>query len=163
MTDCFSLPDCFSACKPTQELPVTQLARHVNLFHLVISDNQRPESLSLPHSLAPPIKATTHFQPSHCTLNPKEWQSCSLVPINLSLPHVAWSLFGSTLQILWIKHGQSHSSQCTLLFSDTLWLCFVDLLKGDEIYWLRTEPNCLPLLIFLVVRSQYVTISSLCM
>jgi hypothetical protein len=31
--------DCFSACKTTQELPVTQLARHVNLFHLVITDN----------------------------------------------------------------------------------------------------------------------------
>jgi hypothetical protein len=61
MTACFSLPDCFSACKTTQELPVTQLARHVNLFHLVIADNQRPETLSLPHGLAPPIKPTTQF------------------------------------------------------------------------------------------------------
>jgi hypothetical protein len=34
---CFS--DCFSVCKTTQELPVTQLARHVDLFHLVITDN----------------------------------------------------------------------------------------------------------------------------
>jgi hypothetical protein len=53
MTTCFS-PDCFSACKTTQELPVTQLARHVVLFHLVIADNWRPETLSLPHGLAPP-------------------------------------------------------------------------------------------------------------
>jgi hypothetical protein len=45
----------------SQELPVTQLAKHVNLFHLVITDNQRPETLSLPHGLAPPIKPTTHF------------------------------------------------------------------------------------------------------
>jgi hypothetical protein len=50
-----SLPDCFSACKTTQELPVTHLARHVNLFHLVTADKQRPETLSLPHGLAPPI------------------------------------------------------------------------------------------------------------
>jgi hypothetical protein len=56
---CFS--DCFSACKTTQELPVTQLARRVNLFHLVVTDNQRPETPSLPHGLAPPIKHTTHF------------------------------------------------------------------------------------------------------
>jgi hypothetical protein len=61
MTACFSLPDCFSACKTTQELPVTQLARHVDLFHLVITDNQRPETLSLPHGSAPPIKPTTQF------------------------------------------------------------------------------------------------------
>jgi hypothetical protein len=54
-------PNCFSAYK-TQELPVTQLARHVNLFHLVITDNWRPESVSLPHGLAPPIKSTTHFR-----------------------------------------------------------------------------------------------------
>jgi hypothetical protein len=30
----------------SQELPVTQLARHVYLFHLVITDNWRPETLS---------------------------------------------------------------------------------------------------------------------
>jgi hypothetical protein len=45
----------------SQELPVTQLARHVDLFHLVITGNQRPETLSLPHGLVPPIKPTTHF------------------------------------------------------------------------------------------------------
>jgi hypothetical protein len=44
-----------------QELPVFQLSRHVNLFHLVITDNRRPETLSLPHGLAPPVKPTTHF------------------------------------------------------------------------------------------------------
>jgi hypothetical protein len=56
--NCF--PACFSAYK-TQELPVTQLARHVDLFHLMITDNQRQETLSIPHGLAPPIKPTTHF------------------------------------------------------------------------------------------------------
>jgi hypothetical protein len=50
--------DCFSACKTTQELLVTQLARHIDLFHLVVTDNQRPDSLSLPHGLDPPIKHT---------------------------------------------------------------------------------------------------------
>jgi hypothetical protein len=44
----------------SQELPVSQPARHVNLFHLVIKDNQRPETLSLPHDLAFPIKPATH-------------------------------------------------------------------------------------------------------
>jgi hypothetical protein len=44
-----------------QELSVTQLSRHVDLFNLVITDNRRPETLSLPHGLAPPIKPTTHF------------------------------------------------------------------------------------------------------
>jgi hypothetical protein len=61
MTAGFALPDCFWACKTTQGLPVTQLARHVDLFHLVMADNQRPETLSLPHGLAPPIKPTTQF------------------------------------------------------------------------------------------------------
>jgi hypothetical protein len=56
--NCF--PACFSAYK-TQELPIPPLARHVDLFHLVITDNQRPDSLSLPHGLAPPIKPITHF------------------------------------------------------------------------------------------------------
>jgi hypothetical protein len=55
-TACFSLPDCFLACQTTQELPVTQLARHVDLFPLVIAENQRPETLSLPHGLTPSIK-----------------------------------------------------------------------------------------------------------
>jgi hypothetical protein len=61
MTACFSLPDCFLACKTTQELSVTQLARHVDLFHLVIADNQWPKTLSLPHGLASPIKPTTQL------------------------------------------------------------------------------------------------------
>jgi hypothetical protein len=39
---------CFSACRTPQELPVTQLARHVNLFHLVITDNQTRNSLPPP-------------------------------------------------------------------------------------------------------------------
>jgi hypothetical protein len=64
MTTCFSLLDCFSACKTIQELPVIQLARHVDLFHLVITNNWRPETLSLSCGLTPPIKPTNHFQPS---------------------------------------------------------------------------------------------------
>jgi hypothetical protein len=83
-----SLPDCFSACKTTQELPVTQLARHVNLFHLVIADNRTPETLALPHGLAPPIKPTTHFSWAASLWTWKEWQPCGLVPINLAFPCV---------------------------------------------------------------------------
>jgi hypothetical protein len=86
---CFS--DFFSACKTTQELPVTQLARHIDLFHLVITDNRRPETLSLPHGLTPPRKSTTHFQPSCSTLNPKRVMALQSGPINLSFAHVAWS------------------------------------------------------------------------
>jgi hypothetical protein len=63
----------------TQELPVTQLARYVDLFHLVITDNQRPETLSLLYGLAPPIKPTTHFSQS-AALWTREWHSCCLVP-----------------------------------------------------------------------------------
>jgi hypothetical protein len=55
----------------SQELPVTQLARHVNLFHLVITDNQTRNSLPPPW-LGPSYKAHYPFQPSCCTLNPKE-------------------------------------------------------------------------------------------
>jgi hypothetical protein len=94
------LPDCFSACKTPQELLVTELAWYVDLFHLVIADIGDQRLSPSPMAWPPPIKPTTHFQPSHCTLNPKEWQSCGLVPINLSFPHMAWSLFGSTLQFL---------------------------------------------------------------
>jgi hypothetical protein len=65
-----------AACFPallakSQELPVTQLARHVDLFYLVVTDNRRPETLSLPHGLAPPIKPTTDFSLSRFTLHPK--------------------------------------------------------------------------------------------
>jgi hypothetical protein len=74
-----SMPDCFSACKATQELPITQLARYVNLFHLVIIDNLRPETLSLPHCLAPSIKPTMHFSQA-ASLWTWEWQPCILVP-----------------------------------------------------------------------------------
>jgi hypothetical protein len=97
MTACFSLPDCFLACKTTQELPVTQLARHVDLFHLIIADHHRPDSLSLPHGLAPPIKHTTHFSQAAA---PWPWGTALRSGlINLPFPHVAWSLFGRTLQI----------------------------------------------------------------
>jgi hypothetical protein len=42
------------------ELQVSQLAGHVDPLHLVITDNHRPGTHSLPHALAPPIKPTTH-------------------------------------------------------------------------------------------------------
>jgi hypothetical protein len=108
MTTCFCLPDCFSAYKTTQELPATQLARHVDLLHLVITDNPRPETLSLFHGLALLIKPTTHFQPSCLTLNPR-MMALQSVPINLSFPYVEWSLFGSTLQkiSLYMNFGNS--------------------------------------------------------
>jgi hypothetical protein len=93
-----SLPDCFLACKTTQELPVTQLARHVDLFHLVITDNQKPEALSLPHGLAPPIKPTTHFSQASSLWTQKSDSPAVWFLMSLSFPHVAWSLFGSSLQ-----------------------------------------------------------------
>jgi hypothetical protein len=52
-----------------QKLPVTRLARQVDLFHLVITDNQRLETLSLPHGLAPPIKPITHFSQATALCN----------------------------------------------------------------------------------------------
>jgi hypothetical protein len=64
------------------------------------ADNQRPDSLSLPHGLASTIKPTTHFQLSHLTLNPKRVMALRSGPINLSFPHVAWSLFSSTLHLV---------------------------------------------------------------
>jgi hypothetical protein len=53
----------------SQELPVIQLVRHVDLFHMVITDNQRSETLSLPPSLGPSYKAHHPIQPSCYTLN----------------------------------------------------------------------------------------------
>jgi hypothetical protein len=71
---------CFPALfAKTQELPVTQLVRHVHLFHLVITDNQRPQTLSLPHGLVPPIKPTTHFSQA-AALWTLGWQPCGPVP-----------------------------------------------------------------------------------
>jgi hypothetical protein len=100
---CFS--DCFSACKTPQELPVTQLARQVDLFHLVITDNQRPETLSLPYGLTSPIKPTTQFSQA-ASLWTWEWWPSSLVPINLFFPHMAWSLFSSTLHYVCMEISQ---------------------------------------------------------
>jgi hypothetical protein len=89
MTACFSLPDCFLACKTIQELPVSQLPRHINLFHLVITNNHGGETLSLPHGLTLPIKPTTQFtQVAAPDLGEAALQSGL---INLSFPHVAWS------------------------------------------------------------------------
>jgi hypothetical protein len=84
----------FLSCKTTQELPVTQLARHVDLFHLIIWSQIIRDQTFLPLPwLGPSYKAHYPFQQS-CSL------ICSLVPINLSFPHMVWSLFGSTLQKL---------------------------------------------------------------
>jgi hypothetical protein len=66
MTTCFSLPYCFSACKTTSSYSTSQACWPV-------PDNQRPETLSLPHGLAPPIKPTTHFSQTSA-LWTREWQ-----------------------------------------------------------------------------------------
>jgi hypothetical protein len=96
---CDCLPN-FAACFPAskcQELPVSQLARHINPFHLVITENRRLETLSLPHGLAPPIKPTTHSSQAAAPWIQGSVQQSAL-SINLYFPHVAWSLFGSSLQ-----------------------------------------------------------------
>jgi hypothetical protein len=54
------IPLLVSLLEKSQEPPVTQLARHVDLFHLVTTDNWRQETLSLHSGLAPPIKHATH-------------------------------------------------------------------------------------------------------
>jgi hypothetical protein len=91
------VPLLVSLLAKSQELPVSQLARHVNLLHLVITDNRRPETLSLPPWLGPSYKAHYPFQPSPCSLNPRETSQQSVISINLSFPHTVWSLFGSSL------------------------------------------------------------------
>jgi hypothetical protein len=79
--DCLpNSPACFPALlAKSQELPVTQLARHVDLFYLVIIDNWSLETLSLSHGLALPIKPTTYFSQA-TALWTWEWQPCGLVP-----------------------------------------------------------------------------------
>jgi hypothetical protein len=91
--------DCFSAWKTPQKLPGIQLARHVDLFHLVVTDNQRPETLSVPHALDPPIMHTTHFTQSAAPW-PQGGSPTVWIPINLSFPHMEWSLFTSTLHLV---------------------------------------------------------------
>jgi hypothetical protein len=59
MTTC-QTPLLVSLLAKSQELSVSQLARHVNPFHLVITDNWRPETIRLLHGLAPSKKPTTH-------------------------------------------------------------------------------------------------------
>jgi hypothetical protein len=55
------MSDCFSHfIERSLDLILWIKFRHVDLFHLVITDNQRPETLSL-HGLALPIKPTTQF------------------------------------------------------------------------------------------------------
>jgi hypothetical protein len=73
-----SLP--VSLLAKSQELPVSQLGRHDDLCHMVITDNQKPETLSLPYGLAPPIKPITHFSQATALWTWKEWQPCHLVP-----------------------------------------------------------------------------------
>jgi hypothetical protein len=50
--------------------------------------------------LGPSYKAHYPFQPSCCTLILRETAQQSVISINLSFPHVAWSLFGSSLHFL---------------------------------------------------------------
>jgi hypothetical protein len=52
MTTCQAsllVPLLVSQLAKCQEIPVSQLAGHIDPFHLVSTDNQRPETLSLPH------------------------------------------------------------------------------------------------------------------
>jgi hypothetical protein len=60
MTACKTLLLVFLFAK-SQERSVSQLARHVDLFHLVNTDNQRRGTVSLPHRMAPLIKPPTHY------------------------------------------------------------------------------------------------------
>jgi hypothetical protein len=69
----------------SQELPVSQLARHVDRLHLVITDNWKSETLSLPHGIASPIKPTTNSSQATAVWtwksdNPAVWPCCSAVP-----------------------------------------------------------------------------------
>jgi hypothetical protein len=78
----------------SQELPVFQLARHVDLLHLVIADNRRPETLSLPHGFAPPIKPIPI--PAKLLLPDLGVRGTAHQSvINLSFPHVAWGLYSA--------------------------------------------------------------------
>jgi hypothetical protein len=52
---------------------------------------------SLPYGVAPPIKPPTHSSQA-AALWTRERQPSRKIPINLSFLHVAWSLFGSSLQ-----------------------------------------------------------------
>jgi hypothetical protein len=63
MTTCQTsllVPLLVSLLAKSQELLVFQVARHADLFPLVIIDNWRTETLSLSYGLASPIKPTTH-------------------------------------------------------------------------------------------------------
>jgi hypothetical protein len=66
--------------------------------------------------LVPPIKPTTHFQPSHCTLNLKYWQFCHLDPINLSFPYVVWSLFRVPYMVKTVWLRSSAKKVCKYVF-----------------------------------------------
>jgi hypothetical protein len=88
----------FLLAKQLRNFQLLNLARNVHLFHLMVTDNQRGYSLSLPHGLAPPMKSTTQFSQAASLWI---WKSDSPVVwflVNISFPHVAWSLLGSTLQ-----------------------------------------------------------------
>jgi hypothetical protein len=102
MTTC-KTPLLVSLLAKLQELPVSQLAKHVNLFHLVITDNgdQQPSwslggTPSLSHGVVPPIKPPTHSSwAAALWARESAWQS--VLPINLSFLHMAWALFCSSL------------------------------------------------------------------
>jgi hypothetical protein len=93
----------FLLAKP-QELPVSQLARHVDRLHLMITDKQGPAARLFsgrntlrPLWCSPSHKAHYSFQLSCCTLNPKV-SPAVWPPMNLSFLHVVRSLFSSSLQ-----------------------------------------------------------------
>jgi hypothetical protein len=87
-----------------RKLSVFQLAVCIELFHLVITDNQGPttqlfsETDTLPPLVdGPSYKAYNPVYSGCCALNPKVilevWP-----PINLSFLYMVWFLFGSSLQ-----------------------------------------------------------------
>jgi hypothetical protein len=89
-----------------QELPVSQLTKHVDPFHLVITDKWRPaaqlfsgKNTLRPSWCGPFYKAPYPFQPSCCTLNPRRLAQQSVLAINLCFLHMAWSLFGNSLPL----------------------------------------------------------------
>jgi hypothetical protein len=55
------LPCLFLCLKNTSETSSYSTNQACWPVNLVITDNQRPETLSLPHGVDPPIKHTTHF------------------------------------------------------------------------------------------------------
>jgi hypothetical protein len=78
-----------------QELPISQLAMHVDTFHLVITDKWRSVAWlfsgrnTLPLLWCGPFyKAPYTFQTICCTLNPRGEAQQSVLSLNLPFLHV---------------------------------------------------------------------------